>query len=175
MFALEHTNIIPDIICLGKAITGGYMTFAATITNEEIAKTISETEAKVFMHGPTFMANPLAANVAVASIKLLLSSPWKSRILNIEKQLKKELSRCASLGCVNDVRILGAIGVVETKYSVNLPIIQKLFVENNVWIRPFGNLIYLMPPYIINENELGQLTSSIYKILRNHEKEIFIL
>ena len=173
MFALEHTNVIPDILCLGKAITGGYMTFATTVTNKHIAETISESDAGMFMHGPTFMANPLAANVAVASIKLLLSSPWKTRIKKIEEQLKIELSKCNELNCVKSVRVLGAIGVVETVKPVNLPIIQKLFVEQGVWIRPFGKLIYLMPPYIISERELEKLTNTIYNTLKNFNNEIF--
>ena len=173
MFALEHTNVIPDILCLGKAITGGYMTFATTVTNKHIAETISESDAGMFMHGPTFMANPLAANVAVASIKLLLSSPWKTRIKKIEEQLKIELSKCNELDCVKSVRVLGAIGVVETVKPVNLPIIQKLFVEQGVWIRPFGKLIYLMPPYIISERELEKLTNTIYNTLKNFNNEIF--
>ena len=173
MFALEHTNVIPDILCLGKAITGGYMTFAVTITNMHIADTISKSDAGVFMHGPTFMANPLATNVAVASIKLLLSSSWKTRIEKIEKQLKTKLSKCNELDCVKSVRILGAIGVVETVKPVNLPIIQKLFVEQGVWIRPFGKLVYLMPPYIIKESELEKLTNSVYNVLKNLTNEIF--
>ncbi len=173
MFAMEHTNITPDIICLGKALTGGYLTFAATVTNKEIATVISESDAGVFTHGPTFMANPLAANVAVHSIKLLLSSPWQLRIKNIEKILKSELYKCMELSSVNSVRVLGAIGVVETKMPVNLPEIQKLFVEKGVWIRPFGKLIYLMPPYIIKEDELKKLTSAIFDVLKNNSTKIF--
>ncbi len=164
LFAAEHTRIQPDIMCLGKSLTGGYMTLAAALTSEKIAEGISA-DGGALMHGPTFMANPLACSVANASIDLLLTSPWQQRISKIEKQLKRELSPCAALDPVADVRVLGAIGVVELKAPVELARIQAEFVDQGVWIRPFGRLVYLMPPFVIDENQLRQLTSAIFNVL----------
>jgi adenosylmethionine-8-amino-7-oxononanoate aminotransferase len=165
LFALEHANITPDIICLGKALTGGYMTLSATLTTKKIAEIISKGETKVFMHGPTFMANPLACSVAVANIKLLLSYDYQKKIKEIENQMKDELFECQNFKQVEDVRVLGAIGVVELKESVNLPEIQKLFVDKGVWIRPFGKLVYIMPPYIIKKEELSILITAIKEVI----------
>lgn len=161
MFACEHTSISPDIMCLGKAITGGYMSFAATLCSEEIANTISNSEPGVFMHGPTFMGNPLACSIALANIALLESWNWKEKISQIEKQLTNELSGLKSHQDVKDVRTLGAIGVVEMKKQVNVAVAQKNFINKNAWIRPFSKLIYLMPPFIISKKELHVLTNAI--------------
>ena len=169
LFACEHANIEPDIMCLGKALTGGYMTLAATLTNNDVAQTISNGDPGLFMHGPTFMANPLACSAALASIKLLLGSPWQSRVLEIEKTLKSDLMPCTVYEQVKDVRVIGAIGVIELHRQVDINKIQPLFVEKGVWIRPFNNLIYIMPPYIINTDDLEKLTHTIVKIVASIE------
>jgi len=165
LFACEHADISPDIMCIGKSLTGGYMTLAATLTTEEVSRTISTGSPGVFMHGPTFMANPLACTAANTSIKLLLESPWQQNIANIEQGLLTGLAPCRQLQSVIDIRVLGAIGVVELHHPVDMKTIQPMFVDAGVWVRPFGKLVYLMPPYIINDSDLGTLTAAVHQVL----------
>ena len=163
MFACEHAGIVPDIMTVGKAITGGYMTLAAAICTEEISHTICDKG--VFMHGPTFMGNPLACNVASASLDILASGEWEQQVTRIEQQLKEGLNPCAQMAAVADVRVLGAIGVVELKVPVDMHVIQSRIVEEGIWIRPFGKLIYVMPPYIMNDEDLVFLCRGIRRIV----------
>ena len=160
MFACEHAGIEPDIFCVGKALTGGYMTLAATLTNRKVAIGLSK-DGGVLMHGPTFMGNPLACSVANANIDLLLQSDWQSSITLIEEGLQAGLTPYRNHPKVRDVRVLGAIGVVECVDPVDIATVQARFVEADVWIRPFGKLIYLMPPYIIQPDQLQQLCQAV--------------
>lgn len=165
LFACEHAGLSPDIMCVGKALTGGYMTLAATLASEKVAHGISSGEPGLFMHGPTFMGNPLACATAVAAIDLLQFFDWQKTVAAMETQMKRELAPCADMPHVQEVRCLGGIGVVETKDTVDTAWAQARFVERGVWVRPFGRLVYIMPPYIITTDELSRLTSAICEVV----------
>jgi adenosylmethionine-8-amino-7-oxononanoate aminotransferase len=170
LFAADHAQISPDIMCVGKALTGGYMTLAATLTTTKISAGINEGQPGLFMHGPTFMANPLACAVANASIELMLSSKWQEKVRKIESWLQHGLEACKKIPGVVEVRCLGAIGVVEMAHPVNMKELQAAIVDQGVWIRPFGKLVYLMPPFIIDEADVEKLTTAVNHVLSNIEK-----
>jgi len=166
LFAVEHADISPDIMCLGKAITGGYMTLAATLCSTKVATTISNGEAGVFMHGPTFMGNPLACAVANANLKLLKEMDWQACVARISSQLATELAELNSFSSVKETRTLGAIGVIEMHEAVDLNDIQPELVKQGIWLRPFGKLIYMMPPFIISTDELSQLCQATISTIK---------
>lgn len=165
LFACNHAAISPDIMCLGKTLTGGYLTLAATLATNEVADVIDSGKPGVFMHGPTFMANPMACTAAVTSIRLLMESAWRENIKRIEKGFDSGLRGCRQLNQVKEVRVLGAIGVVEMHQPVNMKILTESFVNLGIWVRPFGRLVYLMPPYVINDDDLKTLCDVVYKVL----------
>lgn len=167
MFAWEHAGVEPDIMCIGKGLTAGYLTMSAVLTTRDIADTISLGEAGVMMHGPTFMANPLSCAIAIASLRLLNSQDMKSRISQIERQLRSLLAPAATLSGVKEVRVLGSIGVIEMHNPVNLAIFQQRCVERGIWVRPFGTRVYIMPPYIISDEDLATLTHELIEIIKS--------
>ena len=166
LFAADHARVSPDIMCVGKALTGGYITLAATLCSREIAHTISTHEPGALMHGPTFMANALACAVGVASVELLLGGDWRSWVRAIEAGLRDGLAQAASLPGVADVRVLGAIGVIEMDRAVDLQVATPVALEHGVWLRPFRNLIYVMPPYVCSPEELTQICSAMVGVAR---------
>ncbi|WP_161427400.1 MULTISPECIES: adenosylmethionine--8-amino-7-oxononanoate transaminase [unclassified Vibrio] len=161
LFACQHAGIEPDIMCVGKALTGGYMTLAATLTSKQVAETVCRGEAQCFMHGPTFMGNPLACAVAAASLALIEQGDWQTQVARIETQFAARLPNFQAYPIVKETRWLGAIGVIETHHPVNMEVIQALFVSLGVWIRPFGHLIYLMPPYICTAEQIDTLLHAV--------------
>ena len=165
LFACEHANISPDIMCVGKALTGGILSLAATLMTQEISNTISQGDPGVFMHGPTFMANPLACAVSIASIELLLESNWQENVLRIEKILIDNLLDCIKLEQVKDVRVKGAIGVIETRKPIDQAWMTQEFVKRGVWVRPFSNLVYIMPAYIMDTEDIIKVTTAMKDVI----------
>jgi adenosylmethionine-8-amino-7-oxononanoate aminotransferase len=171
LFAWEHAGVQPDIMLIGKCLTGGFMTFSAVATSEKVADMISNSQSGVMMHGPTFMGNPLACAVSLASTKLLLSEPWQERIFAIEKIMKEKLAPAASRDYVKEVRVLGGIGVIETQDITDTGAFQKLCVEKGVWIRPFGHNAYIMPPYMaVSDEQVEYLCEALIEILDEMHK-----
>ncbi|EEZ88554.1 adenosylmethionine--8-amino-7-oxononanoate transaminase [Vibrio harveyi 1DA3] len=169
LFACEHADIQPDILCVGKALTGGYMTLSATLASKHVADTVCGGDAGCFMHGPTFMGNPLACAVATASLELIEQGDWKQQTQQIETLFSELLPKLEEYDLVKNTRWLGAIGVVETHRPVNMETIQALFVEHGVWIRPFGKLIYMMPPFISKPEDIEKLVNAIDAALQRKD------
>ncbi len=163
-FACEHAGVAPDVMCVGKALTGGYITLAATLCTAEVAEAVSAGEAGGLMHGPTFMANPLACAVALASLELLAGGGWRAQVAQIEAGLRDGLAPARSLPGVADVRVLGAIGVVQLERDVDIAAATRIAVEKGVWLRPFRDLIYTMPPYIIGEDDLARVSAAMVDV-----------
>jgi adenosylmethionine-8-amino-7-oxononanoate aminotransferase len=170
MMASEHAGIVPDILCVGKALSGGYLSFAATLTCKKVSETFAKGPSGVLMHGPTFMGNPLACAVSLASLELLETNDWQSQVSSIQEQLEEELEPCRESPLVQDVRVLGAIGVVEMKESMDMKEVQPWLVDQGVWLRPFGKLLYTMPPFVIRQQELCKITSTMLALTRRFVK-----
>jgi adenosylmethionine-8-amino-7-oxononanoate aminotransferase len=168
LFACEHAGIAPDILCLGKALTGGYLSLAATLASDRVAGTVCSGEAGALMHGPTFMGNPLACAVALASTRLLLAQPWQHEVARLETALREGLAPAAALPGVREVRVLGAIGVIEMEHDVAMGPITERFIAEGVWIRPFGRLVYAMPPFIMQNDEVAQLAGGMMAALEKY-------
>ncbi|WP_289051382.1 adenosylmethionine--8-amino-7-oxononanoate transaminase [uncultured Psychrobacter sp.] len=168
LFACEHASISPDIMTIGKALTGGYMTFAATLCTREVAETISQSEYPALMHGPTFMGNPLACAVASASIDLILSYDIEARTVNMQALMDEQLATAAKLKGVKEVRCLGAVAVIELDEAVDMPVFQSLLIDNGIWVRPFGKLVYIMPPYVISDDELVTLCQALLTVVTTY-------
>jgi adenosylmethionine-8-amino-7-oxononanoate aminotransferase len=163
LFACEHADVVPDILCVGKALTGGYMSLAATLATDEVARGVCA-DGHVFMHGPTFMGNPLACSVASASLDLLAGNQWQQSVERIETWLKAELLPLNELAAVQEARVFGAIGVLEMKESLDVARVQAMLVERGVWLRPFGKLLYTMPPYVMSNAELAEVTGAMREV-----------
>lgn len=161
LWGCDHAGVVPDVLCIGKALTGGYLTLAATLTTAHVAQTMARSEAGVLMHGPTFMGNPLATAIARASVELFLQSPWEKRVARLERRLSEGLEHLRGRSSVQDVRVLGGIGVVQMTENVDVSILQETFVRQGAWIRPFRDLIYIMPPYIVTDDELQILLRAV--------------
>ncbi|MGP5315413.1 adenosylmethionine--8-amino-7-oxononanoate transaminase [Psychrobacter faecalis] len=172
LFACEHANISPDIMTIGKALTGGYMTFAATLCTREVAETISQSDYPALMHGPTFMGNPLACAVACASIDLILSYDIESRTANMHAVMEQQLAPAETLAGVKEVRCLGAVAVIELETAVDMPVFQSLLIDNGIWVRPFGKLVYIMPPFVITDDELVTLCQSLLTVVTSYLNQI---
>ncbi|ANW64674.1 adenosylmethionine--8-amino-7-oxononanoate transaminase [Mycobacterium sp. djl-10] len=166
LFAADHAGVSPDIMCVGKALTGGYVTLAATLCTAEIAHVISTSDAGALMHGPTFMANPLACAVSVASVELLLGQDWRTRVAEIESGLRSGLAPAAAVPGVADVRVCGAIGVIEMAAPVDLAVATEVALDHGVWLRPFRNLVYAMPPFVCTPADIEHLTTAMVAVAR---------
>jgi len=165
LFGADHAGVSPDVLCVGKALTGGTLSLAATLASGRVCDAIAGGQPGALMHGPTFMANPLACAAANASLDLLETEPWRKQVAHIETELARQLAPCRSLGAVADVRVLGAIGVVELHEPVDMSVVQPAFVEQGVWIRPFGKLVYTMPPFVIADEDLAVITKAITSVV----------
>jgi adenosylmethionine-8-amino-7-oxononanoate aminotransferase len=168
LFACEHADISPDIMTVGKALTGGYMTFAATLCTRHIADTIHHSDYPALMHGPTFMGNPLACAVACASIDLVLSYDIERRTADMQAVMESQLAPAATLDGVKEVRCLGAVAVIELDEAVDMPVFQSLLIKNGIWVRPFGKLVYIMPPFVMTDDELGTLCRALLTVVTSY-------
>ncbi|WP_348548893.1 adenosylmethionine--8-amino-7-oxononanoate transaminase [Psychrobacter sp. KFRI-CH2-11] len=168
LFACEHADISPDIMTVGKALTGGYMTFAATLCTRHIADTIHHSDYPALMHGPTFMGNPLACAVACASIDLILSYDIETRTADMQAVMESQLAPAATLDGVKEVRCLGAVAVIELDEAVDMPVFQSLLIKNGIWVRPFGKLVYIMPPFVMTDDELVTLCRALLTVVTSY-------